>query len=82
MQRKGLFVKMIKKILLILSILFLTIFFILGFVCVVGNYFYDIANSFFSWLNSIGITTGVLIISSIIALVLGIVFWTLYDKFG
>lgn len=72
--------RLTKKFLIAFSMLSLTVFILIAVVCFLKNYFYAFLSPFFSYLDSIGINTMVLLLTGGAALILGIIAYLLYDK--
>lgn len=71
---------LIKSILFVTSIFLFGLFFALGTLCVMQNYFYDFFTHFFRFLESRGVTTTVIILMSGGSLIGGLLTYWLYEK--
>ena len=69
-----------KNILSVTSTILILMFFVMGALCVMHNYFYDLFIHFFKFLDLIGITTTVIILMSGGSLIGGLLTYWMHDK--
>lgn len=71
---------MIRKIMELASIVFMLLFLVLGGICFLEDNFVELFPWLFTWLDSIGMSTGVLIVSTGMSLVLSLALWYLSER--
>lgn len=70
----------LRKILLFVSIILFFLFFIVGFICAIDLYFPQFFTGFFSYLDSMGLTTTVLLIIEWGSFIVGFLLYSLYER--
>lgn len=70
----------LRKILLFVSIILFFLFFIVGFICAIDLYFPRFFTGFFSYLDSMGLTTTVLLIIEWGSFIVGFLLYSLYER--
>jgi hypothetical protein len=70
----------LRKMLLIMSIILFLLFYIAGLICVIDAYFASFFTFFFSYLDSIGLTTTVILVIEWSSFIVGFLLYSLYER--
>lgn len=70
----------LRKMLLIMSIILFLLFYIAGLICVIDAYFCQFFTFFFSYLDSIGLTTTVILVIEWSSFIVGFLLYSLYER--
>lgn len=70
----------LRKMLLIMSIILFLLFYIAGLICVIDAYFHPFFTIFFSYLDSIGLTTTVILVIEWSSFIVGFLLYSLHER--
>ena len=71
---------LILKTAIIMSIILFLLFYIAGLICVIDAYFHQFFTIFFSYLDSIGLTTTVILVIEWSSFIVGFLLYSLYER--